>query len=111
MSVSSQYQLDSVNRYSSIQSLNSSFDSVSLWMQSEDIWFAAPRKGVMVFALPGERCIADINGDFKVHFQDRQGDFYWYVELQRDHSMGDLLITVHECLNLGVCELPIFIMR
>ncbi|BBN14406.1 phosphatidylinositol-3,4,5-trisphosphate 3-phosphatase and dual-specificity protein phosphatase PTEN [Marchantia polymorpha subsp. ruderalis] len=48
-------------------------------MMSEDIWFAAPRKGVMVFALPGERCIADINGDFKVHFQDRQGDFYCWL--------------------------------
>lgn len=48
-------------------------------MQSEDIWFAAPRKGVMVFALPGERCIADLDGDFKVHFTDRHGDFYWYV--------------------------------
>lgn len=48
-------------------------------MQAEDIWFAAPRKGVMVFALPGERCIADLNGDFKVLFTDRHGDFYWYV--------------------------------
>ncbi|KAL3680800.1 hypothetical protein R1sor_023756 [Riccia sorocarpa] len=48
-------------------------------MMSEDIWFAAPRKGVMVFALPGERCIADINGDFKVHFQDRHGDFYCWL--------------------------------
>ncbi|KAG6544277.1 hypothetical protein Mapa_014280 [Marchantia paleacea] len=48
-------------------------------MMSEDIWFAAPRKGVMVFALPGERCIADLNGDFKVHFQDRQGDFYCWL--------------------------------
>ena len=46
-------------------------------VQSEDIWFNAPRKGVLVFALPGERCVADINGDFKIQFSDRHGDFYW----------------------------------
>jgi phosphatidylinositol-3,4,5-trisphosphate 3-phosphatase/dual-specificity protein phosphatase PTEN len=46
---------------------------------TEDIWFSAPRKGVVVFALPGERCVADLNGDFKVHFNDRHGDFYWLV--------------------------------
>jgi hypothetical protein len=46
-------------------------------LQSEDIWFNAPRKGVLVFALPGERCVADISGDFKILFSDRHGDFYW----------------------------------
>lgn len=50
-------------------------------VQSEDIWFNAPRKGVLVFALPGERCVADITGDFKIQFGDRHGDFYWYVRL------------------------------
>lgn len=49
------------------------------FVQSEDIWFNAPRKGVLVFALPGERCVADINGDFKIQFSDRHGDFYWYA--------------------------------
>lgn len=48
------------------------------FVQSEDIWFNAPRKGVLVFALPGERCVADITGDFKIQFSDRHGDFYWY---------------------------------
>ena len=48
-------------------------------LQSEDIWFNAPRKGVLVFALPGERCVADISGDFKILFSDRHGDFYWCV--------------------------------
>jgi hypothetical protein len=47
--------------------------------QTEDIWFSAPRKGVVVFALPGERCVTELNGDFKVHFNDRHGDFYWFV--------------------------------
>ncbi|KAG0601211.1 hypothetical protein M758_11G093000 [Ceratodon purpureus] len=46
---------------------------------SEDIWFNAPRKGVLVFALPGERCVADINGDFKIQFSDRHGDFYCWL--------------------------------
>lgn len=31
----------------------------------------------MVFALPGEPGLAELCGDFKVHFHDRQGDFYW----------------------------------
>lgn len=51
------------------------------FVQSEDIWFNAPRKGVLVFALPGERCVADITGDFKIQFSDRHGDFYWYSHL------------------------------
>ncbi|CAK9868851.1 unnamed protein product [Sphagnum jensenii] len=46
---------------------------------TEDIWFSAPRKGVVVFALPGERCVTEINGDFKVHFNDRHGDFYCWL--------------------------------
>lgn len=46
---------------------------------SEDIWFNAPRKGVLVFALPGERCVADITGDFKIQFSDRHGDFYCWL--------------------------------
>jgi phosphatidylinositol-3,4,5-trisphosphate 3-phosphatase and dual-specificity protein phosphatase PTEN len=31
----------------------------------------------MVFALPGEPGLTEVMGDFKVHFHDRQGDFYW----------------------------------
>ncbi|WCJ17759.1 Phosphatidylinositol 3 4 5-trisphosphate 3-phosphatase and protein-tyrosine-phosphatase PTEN2A [Euphorbia peplus] len=45
----------------------------------EDYWFSAPKKGVMVFALPGEPGLAEVAGDFKVHFHDRQGDFYFWV--------------------------------
>lgn len=32
----------------------------------------------MVFALPGEPGLTELAGDFKIHFHDRQGDFYWY---------------------------------
>jgi phosphatidylinositol-3,4,5-trisphosphate 3-phosphatase/dual-specificity protein phosphatase PTEN len=31
----------------------------------------------MVFALPGEPGLAEVSGDFKIQFHDRQGDFYW----------------------------------
>lgn len=48
-------------------------------LMPEDIWFSAPRKGIMVFALPGERGLADLNGDFKVLFHDRHGDFYCWL--------------------------------
>lgn len=45
----------------------------------EDFWFSAPKKGVMVFALPGEPGLTELNGDFKIHFHDRQGDFYCWL--------------------------------
>jgi phosphatidylinositol-3,4,5-trisphosphate 3-phosphatase/dual-specificity protein phosphatase PTEN len=45
----------------------------------EDFWFSAPKKGIMVFALPGEPGLAEVVGDFKVHFHDRQGDFYCWL--------------------------------
>ncbi|KAA3462948.1 Phosphatidylinositol-3,4,5-trisphosphate 3-phosphatase and dual-specificity phosphatase PTEN [Gossypium australe] len=51
----------------------------SLGMSPEDFWFSAPKKGVMVFALPGEPGLTQLAGDFKVHFHDRQGDFYCWL--------------------------------
>lgn len=45
----------------------------------EDFWFSAPRKGIMVFALPGEPGLTELSGDFKIHFHDRQGDFYCWL--------------------------------
>ncbi|MCI08476.1 phosphatidylinositol 345-trisphosphate 3-phosphatase and dual-specificity protein phosphatase PTEN-like, partial [Trifolium medium] len=45
----------------------------------EDFWFTAPKKGVMVFALPGEPGLTELAGDFKIHFHDRQGDFYCWL--------------------------------
>ncbi|KAA3482431.1 phosphatidylinositol 3,4,5-trisphosphate 3-phosphatase [Gossypium australe] len=47
--------------------------------QPEDYWFSAPKKGVMVFALPGEPGLTELAGDFKIHFHDRQGDFYCWL--------------------------------
>ncbi|KAJ9175278.1 hypothetical protein P3X46_013849 [Hevea brasiliensis] len=48
-------------------------------LSPEEYWFSAPKKGVMVFALPGEPGLAEVVGDFKVHFHDRQGDFYFWL--------------------------------
>ncbi|XP_073047306.1 phosphatidylinositol 3,4,5-trisphosphate 3-phosphatase and protein-tyrosine-phosphatase PTEN2A-like isoform X2 [Primulina eburnea] len=45
----------------------------------EDYWFSAPKKGIMVFALPGEPGLTELAGDFKIHFHDRQGDFYCWL--------------------------------
>ncbi|KAI3769912.1 hypothetical protein L6452_01026 [Arctium lappa] len=48
-------------------------------LSPEDFWFAAPRKGIMVFALPGEPGLTELSGDFKIHLHDRQGDFYCWL--------------------------------
>lgn len=48
-------------------------------LSPEDFWFSAPRKGIMVFALPGEPGLTEVSGDFKIHFHDRQGDFYCWL--------------------------------
>ncbi|XP_078180623.1 phosphatidylinositol 3,4,5-trisphosphate 3-phosphatase and protein-tyrosine-phosphatase PTEN2A-like [Carex rostrata] len=48
-------------------------------LMPEDFWFSAPKKGIMVFALPGEPGLAEVAGDFKVQFHDRQGDFYCWL--------------------------------
>lgn len=48
-------------------------------LSPEDFWFSAPKKGIMVFALPGEPGLTELAGDFKIHFHDRQGDFYCWL--------------------------------
>ncbi|KAJ4780109.1 hypothetical protein LUZ62_064366 [Rhynchospora pubera] len=48
-------------------------------LMPEDFWFSAPKRGIMVFALPGEPGLTEVVGDFKVHFHDRQGDFYCWL--------------------------------
>uniref|UniRef100_A0A7N0V7I4 C2 tensin-type domain-containing protein n=1 Tax=Kalanchoe fedtschenkoi TaxID=63787 RepID=A0A7N0V7I4_KALFE len=48
-------------------------------LSPDELWFAAPKKGIMVFALPGEPGLTELAGDFKVHFHDRQGDFYCWL--------------------------------
>ncbi|XP_047049825.1 phosphatidylinositol 3,4,5-trisphosphate 3-phosphatase and protein-tyrosine-phosphatase PTEN2A-like [Lolium rigidum] len=48
-------------------------------LMPEDFWFSAPKKGIMVFALPGEPGLAEVAADFKIEFHDRQGDFYCWL--------------------------------
>lgn len=48
-------------------------------LMPEDFWISAPKKGILVFALPGEPGLTELVGDFKIHFHDRQGDFYCWL--------------------------------
>ncbi|KAL7256110.1 hypothetical protein ACSBR1_010108 [Camellia fascicularis] len=48
-------------------------------LMPEDFWIRAPKKGIVVFALPGEPGLTELSGDFKLHFHDRQGDFYCWL--------------------------------
>ncbi|KAH9621434.1 hypothetical protein KSS87_007556 [Heliosperma pusillum] len=45
----------------------------------EDFWINSSRKGIAVFAIPGEQGLTELAGNFKIHFHDRHGDFYcWF---------------------------------
>ncbi|EXB59519.1 Phosphatidylinositol-3,4,5-trisphosphate 3-phosphatase and dual-specificity protein phosphatase PTEN [Morus notabilis] len=48
-------------------------------LMPEDFWIKTSRKGIVVFALPGEPGLTELVGDFKVHFHDRQGDSYCWL--------------------------------
>ncbi|KAJ7946086.1 Phosphatidylinositol-3,4,5-trisphosphate 3-phosphatase [Quillaja saponaria] len=48
-------------------------------LSPEEFWFNSPKKGVLVFTLPGEPGLTELAGDFKIHFHDRQGDFYCWL--------------------------------
>lgn len=45
----------------------------------EDFWISSSKKGIAVFAVPGEPGLAEVTGDFKIHFHDRHGDFYCWL--------------------------------
>ncbi|KAF5751186.1 hypothetical protein HS088_TW02G00196 [Tripterygium wilfordii] len=45
---------------------------------AEVYWFSIVDKGFLVYTLPGE-ALAEVDGDFKVQFHDRHGDFYLLV--------------------------------
>eukprot|EP00246_Nothoceros_aenigmaticus_P010419 TRINITY_DN26920_c0_g1_i1.p1 TRINITY_DN26920_c0_g1~~TRINITY_DN26920_c0_g1_i1.p1 ORF type:complete len:631 (-),score=123.39 TRINITY_DN26920_c0_g1_i1:369-2099(-) len=73
-------------------------------MMPEDFWFNAPRRGIVVFALPGERCVADLNDDFKIHFQDRHGDFYCW--LNTNMMENRLILTTSDLDGFDKRKLP-----
>ncbi|KAH7566627.1 hypothetical protein JRO89_XS08G0204500 [Xanthoceras sorbifolium] len=52
---------------------------LSLITVPEDFWIKAPKKGIVVFALPGQPGLTELVGDFKIHFHDGQGDFYCWL--------------------------------
>ncbi|KAL4179604.1 hypothetical protein AMTRI_Chr13g88170 [Amborella trichopoda] len=70
-------------------------------MMPEDFWFSAPRKGIMVFALPGERGLTEVAGDFKIHFHDRQGDFYWYRKLPSPGFQVEVVLMDYDAFILA----------
>lgn len=56
------------------------YEHTNSYLQPEDFWIGTPKKGIVVFALPGEPGLTELVGDFKIHFHDGQGDFYWFVD-------------------------------
>ncbi|CAK7337726.1 unnamed protein product [Dovyalis caffra] len=52
---------------------------IFLQPEPEDFWIRARKKKMVVFALPGEPGVTELAGDFKIHFHDRQGDFYCWL--------------------------------
>ncbi|KAF5207188.1 Phosphatidylinositol 3,4,5-trisphosphate 3-phosphatase and protein-tyrosine-phosphatase PTEN2A [Thalictrum thalictroides] len=48
-------------------------------LMPEDFWIGSRKKEIMVFALPGEPGLTVLSGEFKIHFHDRQGDFYCWL--------------------------------
>ncbi|XP_039042493.1 phosphatidylinositol 3,4,5-trisphosphate 3-phosphatase and protein-tyrosine-phosphatase PTEN2A-like [Hibiscus syriacus] len=48
-------------------------------LMPEDFWIKAPKKGIVIFALPREPGLSEVVGDFKIHLHDRQGDFYCWL--------------------------------
>ena len=52
---------------------------VHFFAQAENLWQCALRSDTVVFELPDNHSIASVDGDFKIHFQDRHGDFSWYL--------------------------------
>lgn len=48
-------------------------------LMPQDFWIKPPKKGVVVFAIPGEPGLTELKGDFKIHFHEYQGDFYCWL--------------------------------
>ncbi|KAA3476259.1 Phosphatidylinositol-3,4,5-trisphosphate 3-phosphatase [Gossypium australe] len=48
-------------------------------LQPEDLWVRTPKKGIVIFALPRRTGLAELTSDFKIHFHNPRGDFYWSV--------------------------------
>ncbi|CAI7921128.1 unnamed protein product [Closterium sp. NIES-54] len=71
----------------------------------DDMWHqSTQREGVVVFALPGERGLAPVEGDFCLKFIDRNGDFYCW--LNTGMIPNRLVIPCEEFDNFDKRRLP-----
>ncbi|KAF7129378.1 hypothetical protein RHSIM_Rhsim10G0113100 [Rhododendron simsii] len=73
-------------------------------LMPEDFWIRAPKKGIVVFALPGEPGLTELKGDFKIHFHDRQGDFYCW--LNTSMAENRIILDNSELDGFGKRKLP-----
>ncbi|CAI9110226.1 OLC1v1010219C1 [Oldenlandia corymbosa var. corymbosa] len=48
-------------------------------LMPEYFWLRSAKKGIVVFALPGEPGLTELIGDFKITFHEGQGDFYCWL--------------------------------
>ncbi|PRQ48057.1 putative phosphoric monoester hydrolase [Rosa chinensis] len=55
-------------------------------LMPEDFWISARKKGIVVFALPGEPGLAELVGDFKIYFHERHGDFYCWLNTMIENN-------------------------
>lgn len=70
----------------------------------EDFWMRTQRKGIMVFALPGEPGLTELAGDFKIYFHDHQGDFYCWLNTSMMENR--LILDVTELDGFDKRKLP-----
>ncbi|KAF8410113.1 hypothetical protein HHK36_002635 [Tetracentron sinense] len=74
-------------------------NDINVTNKLENYWFSAPKKGVVVFALPGEPGLTELAGDFKIHFHDSQGDFYWIPLYARNCWLNSTMMENRKFLN------------
>ncbi|KDP31989.1 hypothetical protein JCGZ_12450 [Jatropha curcas] len=68
-------------------------------LMPEDFWISAPKKGILVFALPGEPGLTELMGDFKIQFHDRQGDFYCWLNTTMTENRKTLDASELDCFD------------
>ncbi|KAL3378377.1 hypothetical protein AABB24_004344 [Solanum stoloniferum] len=73
-------------------------------LMPEDFWIRTQRKGIMVFALPGEPGLTELAGDFKIYFHDHQGDFYCWLNTSMMENR--LILDVSELDGFDKRKLP-----
>ncbi|KAG0564540.1 hypothetical protein M758_8G115300 [Ceratodon purpureus] len=61
-------------------------------MLAEDVWLSAIKSGVFLFELPDDGHAAAVDGDFKIHFQDRNVDFSCW--LNTNMMEGNIILRV-----------------